>query len=71
MRDKLIKYHRKAAFYRFRKFCVGLSLIAGFAVLAAIPLSISLVTLQSNAQAQQSVPQTSEVVEVSTLEENN
>lgn len=65
MRDKLIKYHRKAAFYRFRKFCIALSLVAGFAVIAAIPLSVSLVSLQSNAKAQDSIPQTSEVVESS------
>ena len=60
MRDKLIKYHRKASFYRFRKFCLGLSIVVGFAVIAAIPLSVSLASIRNNVNA--TAPTTQETV---------
>ncbi len=42
MKDKLVKYHHKAIYYRFKKTLVALSFLIGAAVVFTVPVSIIL-----------------------------
>lgn len=42
MKDKLVKYHHKAIYYRMKKTLVALSFVFGAAVAFTIPVSIAL-----------------------------
>lgn len=62
MRDKLVKYHHKGIYYRFKKIGVACSFVVGAAIAFAVPVSISL-HFSNVANAQ--VEEVSEVVETS------
>ncbi|MFA5481688.1 MAG: hypothetical protein WC282_04855 [Bacilli bacterium] len=59
MKDKLIKFHRKAAYYRFKKVMILFSLLALIALAVSIPLTIQIAA----AQAEQEQNNTAEVVD--------
>jgi len=59
MKDKLVKFNRKAPYYRFKKALIVFSFLAVVAVAVSIPLSIKIAA----SQAQASENSTTEVVD--------
>ncbi|MDY0100475.1 MAG: hypothetical protein WCZ47_00595 [Bacilli bacterium] len=49
MKDKLVKYHRRAPYYRMRKFIIVFSLFAVAAIAISIPITIQIATRQAQA----------------------
>ncbi|NCA97189.1 MAG: hypothetical protein EOM77_03300 [Bacteroidia bacterium] len=60
MKDKLVKFNRKASYYRFKKALIVFSFLAVVAVAVSIPLSIKIAA----SQAQASENSTTEVVDI-------
>jgi len=59
MKDKLVKFNRKAPYYRFKKALIVFSALAVVAVAVSVPLSLKIVA----DQAQASENTSTEVVE--------
>jgi len=49
MKDKLIKFHRKAAYYRFKKAMILFSILAFVAAAVSIPLSLKIAANEADA----------------------
>lgn len=52
MKDKLVKYHHKAIYYRIKKTLVALSFLIGAAVVFTVPVSIILSMNNSSSRAE-------------------
>lgn len=62
MKDKLVKYHRKASYYRMRKTAVlSIAFLVGMASVA-VPISILAVRASNNETSVPSVPEQTEPV---------
>lgn len=51
MKDKLVRYHHKAAYYMFKKVIIGCSVLVVSSVLIALPISFGLNLVKSNEAA--------------------
>ncbi len=64
MRDKLVKYHHKAVYYRLRKVALVLFFVVLTSAVIAIPLSILNVTARENESSENlSSSESSSIVE--------
>lgn len=59
MKDKLVKFNRKAPFYRFRRAIIAFSILAIVAAAISIPISLKIAASQAEADE----ADTTEVVE--------
>lgn len=48
MKDKLVRYHHKAAYYKFKKVCIGCSIFVVSSILVALPISFGLNMVKAN-----------------------
>lgn len=50
MKDKLVKFNRKAPFYRFRRAIIAFSILALVAAAISIPVSLKIAASQAEAE---------------------
>lgn len=46
-KDKLVKFHHKAPYYRFRKIAISFAALLGLSISVAVPVSITLTSVKA------------------------